>query len=62
MEIFKAGGNYGAVKSGLVGGEGLHVAKISEEFSSVDEFKDEIEVSGILGESFEGDDEGVVDL
>jgi hypothetical protein len=62
MKIFEAGGDYGTIKAGLVGGEGLHIAKVGEEFSSVDEFKDEIEISGILGESFEGDDEGVVDL
>ena len=62
VEVFEAGGDDRAVEAGLVGGEGLDVPEVGEELSAVDELKDKIEVSGILGESFEGDDEGVADL
>ena len=45
MEIFEARSNDGSIKSGLVSGEGFYISKISEEFSSVDELEDEIEIS-----------------
>ena len=62
MEVFEAAGDSCPVEAGLVSGEGLNVAEIGEELSAVDEFEDEVKVSGVLGESFEGDDEGVIDL
>ena len=62
VQVFEAGCDDGPVEAGLVGGEGFDVSEVGEELSAVDEFEDKIEVSGILGESFEGDDEGVADL
>jgi len=62
VEVLEARGNGGSVEPGLVGSEGLYVSEVVEEFSSVDELKDEIEIFGVLGESFEVDDEGVADL
>ena len=62
VEVFEAAGDGCPVEAGLVGGEGLDVAEIGEELSAVDKFEDEVKVSGVLGESFEGDDEGVIDL
>ena len=62
VKVLKAGGDGGCIEAGLVSSEGLHVSEVSEEFATVDEFQDQIEMLGILGESFEGDDEGVVDL
>lgn len=62
MDVFEAAGDCGCVESGLVGRERLYVSEISEEFSSIDEFKDKIEILRILGETFESHNEGVVDL
>lgn len=45
VEIFEAGGDDGPVEAGLVGGEGLDVAEVGEEFAAIDEFEDEVEVS-----------------
>ena len=42
MEIFEAGSNNGSIESGLIGGERFYISKISKEFSSIDEFEDEI--------------------
>lgn len=62
MEIFETAGNDGSVEAGLVSCKGLDVSKVCEQLSSVDELENKIEVSRILGETFEGDDEGVIDL
>ena len=37
VKVFEARGHNGCVEAGLVGGEGLNVAEVGEEFSSVDE-------------------------
>lgn len=62
VQIFEAAGHGRCVEPGLVGGERFHVSEVGKELSSVDELQHEIEVFGILGESFEVDDEGVADL
>lgn len=62
MEVFEAGSDDGAVETGLVSGEALHIAEVGKKFPAVDEFQDEVEVFGVLSESLEVDDEGVVDL
>jgi len=62
MEILKAWGHNGSVEAGLVSGKGLHIPKVSEELASIDELKYQIEVSGILGQALESDNEGVIDL
>ena len=46
----------------MIGGERLDVAEVGEEFSSVDEFENQVQVAAVLCESFEVDDEGMVDL
>jgi hypothetical protein len=62
MEIFETRGDCGSIKASLVCGKRLHVAQVSEEFTTVDEFEDQVKILGILGKAFEGDDEGVCDL
>ena len=62
MEIFEAAGNGSGIEPRLVGREGLYVPQVSEQLSSVDEFKHDIEILRILGETFESHYEGVVDL
>lgn len=62
MKVLKAAGNCGGIESGLISSEGLNISEVSEEFSSVDEFEHQIEIFGVLGKTFESDDEGVVDL
>ena len=42
--------------------EAVGRSKISEEFPTVDEFKDKVEISGILSKTFELDNEGMGDL
>lgn len=62
MEIFEAACHGCSVKACLVSGEGLNVTEVSEELAPVDELENQIEILGILGETFETDNEGVVDL
>jgi hypothetical protein len=62
LQVLEARGDSCGVEAGLVGGEGLDITEVGEEFPSIDEFKDEIEMLGILSESLEVDDEGVADL
>lgn len=62
MKVFEAGGDSSAVESGLISGEGFDWSQVSEEFTTVDEFQDQVEMFGVLGEAFEVDDEGMADL
>ena len=62
VDVFEAAGHGGGVEAGLVGGEGLDVAEVGEELAAVDEFEHQVEILGVLGETFETDNEGVVDL
>lgn len=62
MKVFEAGGDSSAVESGLISGEGFNWSQVSEELTTVDEFQDQVEMFGVLGEAFEVDDEGVADL
>ena len=62
MEILEARSDNWGIESGLVSCEWFNVTEISEELSTIDEFEDKVEVSGVLGESFEIDNEGMVDL
>ena len=62
MKVFEAWGDSGSVEFGLIGGEWFNWSEVCEKFSSVDKFENQVQVLGILGESFKVDDEGVVDL
>lgn len=62
MQIFEAACHSRCVKPSLVSRERFHISEIGKQLSSIDEFQHKIEVFGILGESFEVDDERVADL
>lgn len=62
VQVLKAGGHSGRIEAALVRREGLHRTQIGEELAAVDELEDQIEIAGVLGQSLEADDEGVVDL
>lgn len=62
VQILKTTGNCGRVEPSLVSSERFHISEVSKELSSVDQLKHEIEISGILSQSFEGDDKRMADL
>lgn len=62
MEVFEAEGDGGSKEPALIGREGFYRSQVCEELSAVDKFKNQIEILGVLGQSFEVDNKGMVEL
>jgi hypothetical protein len=62
VKVFKTASNSGSVESGLLSRERFDRSEVSEELSSVDQLKNQIEILGILSESLKVDDERMRDL
>ncbi len=62
MQIFEAKSDSGSVDAGLVCAERLNRAKISKQFPAIDKFKYKVKMLRILRQSFEVNNERVIDM